>query len=140
MTLLDGVKVPPQEIKERIWWHNLHRLKIWSTVGMHRENGIYAILGARQGTWMTNCTEWDYVNVRDFEYLNTLYNEEINPIVENNEQLLEKIKIYGNELFLKLGLNYPIFDNNQSEYILNLYDEVVKLSFNYHMRDQKCLT
>jgi hypothetical protein len=63
MTLLDGVRVPPQEIKERIWWHNIHRLRMWSTVGAHEEHGLYAILGARMGTWMTNCTDWNYIDV-----------------------------------------------------------------------------
>jgi len=65
MTLLDGVRIPADEIKERVWWHNLHRLKIWSTVGAHEENGLYAIHGARLGQWMTNCTDWNYVDVRD---------------------------------------------------------------------------
>ena len=73
MTLHDGVRVPPREIKERVWWHNLHRLRMWSTVGMHEENGAYAILGARMGTWMTNCTNWNYVDVRDFEILKNIY-------------------------------------------------------------------
>jgi hypothetical protein len=44
MTLLDGVRVPPQEIKERIWWHNIHRLRMWSTVGAHEENGSMLFL------------------------------------------------------------------------------------------------
>jgi len=135
MTLLDGVKVPPQEIKERIWWHNLHRLKIWSTIGMHKENGIYAILGSRQGTWMTNCSDWNYVDVRDFLYLDGLYEETVMPLLNDKEKLIEQIKYFGNELLVNLGLNYPFFDSNQSEYMLELYDEVVRLSFNYYMRD-----
>ncbi len=75
MTLLNGVKVPPQEIKHQIWWHNIHRLRMWSTVGTHEENGKYAVLGARMGTWMTNCTDWNYVDVRDFEILKSIYEE-----------------------------------------------------------------
>ena len=27
-------------------------------------------LGAREGLYMTMCTDWDYIQVRDFEYLN----------------------------------------------------------------------
>jgi hypothetical protein len=49
MTLLDGIRIPADELKARVWWHNLHRLKIWSTVGAHEENGLYAIHGARLG-------------------------------------------------------------------------------------------
>ena len=37
------------------------------------KNGNWAILGAREGLHMTMLTDWDYVNVRDFEYLNELW-------------------------------------------------------------------
>ena len=54
---------------------NLERLYVWSTVGADVENGIWAIYGAREGMYKTMCTDWDYVNVRDFEYLNNLWNK-----------------------------------------------------------------
>ena len=37
-------------------------------VGTDVENGLWAIHGARQGLYKTMCTDWDYVQVRDFEY------------------------------------------------------------------------
>ena len=126
MTLLDGVKVPPMEIKERIWWHNLHRLRMWSTVGMHEENGKYAILGARMGTWMTNCTDWNYVDVRDFEILKNIYDENVNhTFVEEDAQDL------GVKIKQQLGLNWPWLDANQSRYTLDLYLETINLSNTY---------
>jgi hypothetical protein len=126
MTLLDGVKVPPQEIKERIWWHNLHRLKIWSTVGAHEENGLYAIHGTRLGTWMTNCTNWNYVDVRDFEILKNIYEEKV-----NHTCIEEDIKDLGYKLKLELGLDWPFLDSNQSRYTLDLYHETIKLTNTY---------
>jgi hypothetical protein len=126
MTLLDGVKVPPQEIKERIWWHNIHRLRMWSTVGMHEENGKYAILGARMGTYMTNCTDWDYVQVRDFEELRKIYETQVNhTTVEQDAQ------DYGTKIKYQLGFDWPWLDATQSKYTLDLYDETINLGLTY---------
>lgn len=126
MTLLDGVKVPPQEIKERIWWHNIHRLRMWSTVGSHEENGKYAILGARMGTWMTNCTDWNYVDVRDFEILKNIYDNNVNHtfVEEDSQDLAVKIK-------QQLGLDWPWLDPQRSRYTLDLYTETINLSNTY---------
>lgn len=132
MTLLDGVRVPSFELKERIWWHNIHRLRMWSTVGMHEENGKYAILGARMGTWMTNCTDWNYVDVRDFEILKNIYEQNVNhsSVEEDAQDLAVKIRH-------QLGLDYPWLDARQSKYTLDLYEETIRLNETYY---QQCTT
>ena len=133
MTLLDGVKVPPQEIKERIWWHNIHRLRMWSTVGAHEENGLYAIYGARLGTWMTNCTQWNYVEVRDFEILRNIWNQYGKPYEDVKGQgLEEEIKSLGEKIKVQLGLDWPWLDAKQSKYTLDLYDEAINLGLTYY--------
>jgi len=129
MTLLDGVRVPAQEIKQRIWWHNIHRLRMWSTVGAHEENGLYAVYGARLGTWMTNCTDWNYVDVRDFEVLKNIYNENV-----LHGSLEADIKELGNKLKTHLGLDYPYLDAVQSKYILDLYEETINLNATYYQQ------
>ena len=126
MTLKDGVKVPPQEITQHIWWHNIHRLRMWSTVGAHKENGLYAIHGARFGTWMTNCTEWDYVQVRDFEVLKNIYKENV-----VHDCLEKDIHDLGEKIKIGLGLDWPNFDAQQSKYTLDLYEEAVNLGLTY---------
>ena len=72
MALDSGAK-PTKEQLLKGHWKNLHRLWIWLMVGADVENGDWAILGARAGLYMTMCTEWDFVQVRDFEYLNNLW-------------------------------------------------------------------
>ena len=132
MTLLDGVKVPPQEISERIWWHNLHRLRMWSTVGAHEEHGLYAVYGARLGTWLANCTDWNYVDVRDFEILKNIYRDYGKPFEDDNGKgLVEEIKSLGNKIKLELGFDYPYLDSQQSKYTLDLYEETIKLTNTY---------
>jgi hypothetical protein len=133
MTLLDGVKVPPQEIKERIWWHNIHRLRMWSTVGAHEENGLYAVYGARLGTWLANCTQWNYVEVRDFEILRGIWNQYGQPFEEvGSTGLKEEIKSLGDKIKLNLGLDWPWLDESQSRYTLELYDETINLGLTYY--------
>jgi len=126
MTLKDGIKVPPMELQDHIWWHNIHRLRMWSTVGAHEEHGLYAIHGARLGTWMTNCTDWDYVQVRDFEILKNIYQENVlhGCIEKDIQELGEKIK-------LNLGLDWPNLDAQQSKYVLDLYNETINLGLTY---------
>jgi hypothetical protein len=96
MCLLEGVK-PSIEEFNKIHWKNLHRLYIWCMTGQDVKNGIYAILGARQGLYKTMCTDWDFINVRDFAYLNTLWNDELAGIDEDSaadlaQQFGDKIK------------------------------------------------
>jgi len=129
MTLLDGEKVPPMEIRERIWWHNVHRLRMWSTVGAHIEYGNYAVLGARLGTWMTNCTDWNYVDVRDFEVLKNIYDQNVNhDLIDQDAQEI------GVMIRQQLGLDWPWFDAQQSKFTVDLYDETIELVRTYYKR------
>jgi hypothetical protein len=126
MTLFDGVKVPPMEIKQRIWWHNLHRLRMWSTIGTHEENGKYAILGARMGTYMTNCTDWNYVQVRDFEILKEIYETNI-----DHKSIESDAQDYAHKIKYQLGLDWPWLDESFSKYTLDLYKETMNLNETY---------
>jgi hypothetical protein len=133
MTLLDGVKVPPKEIQDHIWWHNVHRLRMWSTVGAHEENGLYAVYGARLGTWLANCTEWNYIEVRDFEILRGIWTQYGRPFEEvGGAGLREEIKSLGEKLKLELGFDWPYLDEKQSKFTVDLYDETINLGLTYY--------
>jgi hypothetical protein len=49
---------------------------------------------------MTNCTDWDYVQVRDFDYLTQVWKNQ----VEGIKDLDSKISYYGTELKNALDL------------------------------------
>ena len=118
MALDRGVK-PTKEQFLNGHWKNLHRLWIWLMVGSDVENGLWAIYGARQGLFMTMCTDWDYVNVRDFEYLNDMWQHE----KEKEDGLLIQIQALGNDLINNLDI--PIDPNpllpNQSTFFKTVY-------------------
>lgn len=79
MSLDQGAKV--KEL-QTTWWQNYHRLLIWCNVGADVENGLWSIYGAREGAYLTNCTDWDYANVRDFEWLTTQWENKYSKITE----------------------------------------------------------
>jgi len=73
MCLNKGAKPSLAEFKDRVHQRNLDHLTIWHNVGRDVEHGIWAITGARMGTYMTMLTEWDYKLVQDFNALKDLY-------------------------------------------------------------------
>jgi hypothetical protein len=132
MTLDNGIKVKPSEIEQRIWWHNLHRLRMWATVGSHIEHGLFSVLGTRMGAYMTNCTDWNYVDVRDFEILRDIYNNQVKQFEHDQDMLVDEIKKIGNEVNLKLGFQWPYLDTEQSRYTVDLYNETLNLNSTYY--------
>ena len=92
MALDRGIKPSKEEFLSG-HWKNLHRLWIWLMVGADVENGRWAIHGAREGLYKTMLTDWDFVNVRDFEWLNNYWdNKDIADVDEQTEELGDKLK------------------------------------------------
>ena len=115
-----GIKPSVAEFRNN-HWRCLHWLYIWSMVGSDVNNGIWAILGAREGLHKTMLTDWDYVNVRDFEYLNDLWSSEFEGM--DPEVIESRIKYLGQELSSKLDI--PIGDylnSTQSKFFKTVYE------------------
>lgn len=115
-----GIRITPQEFKDN-HWRCLHWLYIWSMVGADVDNGLWAIYGAREGLYKTMCTDWDYVQVRDFKYLNSLW-DEVEPRV-SMEGLQDSIEDLGNKILTNLDI--PIAEQplnaNQSKFFKSVY-------------------
>ena len=67
MSLDRGARPSIAQFKETVATRNLNNLTIWHNVGADVENGLWAIYGARLGTYMTMLTEWDPANVQWFD-------------------------------------------------------------------------
>jgi hypothetical protein len=121
MALKEGVKVTKEEVT-KLHWKNLHRLYIWLMAGADVENGLWAIYGSRLGLYKTVCTDWDFVHVRDFKYLNNLWSD-IKETNKSEEDLLEEIQDLGHRL--KEELDIPIdgkpLSPGQSEFFKFVY-------------------
>lgn len=73
MCLNKGARPSLSEFKQRVHHRNLDHLTIWHNVGRDAEHGIWAIAGARMGTYMTMLTAWDHTQVQDFDALAELW-------------------------------------------------------------------
>ena len=74
MCLNKGARPTISEFKDRVQQRNLDHLTIWHNIGRDVDNGIWAIAGARMGTYMTMITpQWDYRTVQDFIALEELW-------------------------------------------------------------------
>lgn len=122
MSLDRGQKI--ENIK-KVWWQNYHRLLIWCNIGADIENGLWAMYGARLGCFMTMCSDWDYTQVRDFEYLTHFWNEEKESGIENN--LKEQLLYYGKELRNQLGLEISELDNDASRFFKLVYQNTPRV-------------
>ncbi len=126
----EGVKMslnrgtPVKNLKE-IWWQNYHRLLVLMSVGADVKNGLYSVMGAREGCYKTMCTDWDHVVTRDFTWLNKYWDtiKDVNV----NDRIIE----LGTEL--QNQLNLPIsklaLDEKQSEFFKTVYinsDRVIR--------------
>ncbi len=136
MTLDQGIKIPINDLKKDIYWKNMIRLLVWCSVGADVEHGLWCIYGARMGVHMTNLTEWDYINVRDFEYLNNMWNEKVAPKFESHvsphmcitsgycwdyDMLLEEIDNIGIEIRAHLGFDIAELDENTSKFFRQVF-------------------
>lgn len=122
MSLDQGAKV--KDLKT-IWWQNYHRLLIWCNIGADVENGFWSILGAREGAYMTNCTDWDYANVRDFEYLTEYWQN--NYQKQKDDDALFQCKFYGNELKNKCSLEISDLDTTASIFFKKVYNNTPRI-------------
>lgn len=127
MALDRGVRPSYNDFKNN-HWKNLQRLYIWLMVGSDVENGTWAIYGAREGLFKTMCTDWDYVNVRDFDYLNELWLKDHNDLSYND--MFSKCVDLGEKI--KHELKIPICENplmpDQSIFFKNVYRNPERIS------------
>jgi len=126
----EGVKMslnqgaPVKDIRS-VWWQNLERLLIWCSVGADVENGLWSVYGAREGCFLTNCTDWDYTQVRDFEYLTEQWDNHYSKI--QNNDLISHIQEAGNILATDLGLEIALLDENSSRFFKKVYHNTPRI-------------
>ena len=101
-----GERVSKVDFLQKTHWRCLHMLYVWTMIGADAKNGDWAILGARAGLYKTMCTDWDYIQVRDFEYLNNLWKDQF--VAFEGHEIYDKSCKYTNLLVSELGI--PIDD------------------------------
>lgn len=114
-----------------VWWQNYDRLLTWCNIGADVENGLWSIYGAREGAYLTNCTDWDYTNVRDFDWLTEQWNTQYSKIT--NDMLRHEIAGLGETLKheCKLELFDPSVDSSKFfKRVYNNSPRIVRKKYN----------
>ena len=116
MCLNKGARPTLEEFKDRVHHRNLDHLTIWHNIGRDIENGIWSILGARMGTYMTMITpEWDYRQVQSFDALQDLYAS----IVDHDpEQIAARV---AEDLVAQLDLPITMMNEKESSFFKRHY-------------------
>ena len=124
LALNRGARIPKEQFLKS-HQKNLAMLYIWCMVGADVKNGSWAIYGAREGLFMTMCSDWDYVNVRDFDCLNELWGgrDELPEDVLHSE-----IFNLGNQLIDKLEIPIAVqpLNEEQSNFFKSVNDSTVR--------------
>jgi hypothetical protein len=116
MCLDRGAKPSISEFKHRVHHRNLDHLTIWQNVGRDVENGIWAILGARMGTYMLMINPaWDYREVQNFDALKSIYNT-----IDGHNPEVIAAKVAG-ELSKQLDLPMAMLDETASKFFKRHY-------------------
>lgn len=116
MCLNRGAVPTIDEFKETVASRNLNNLTIWHNVGADVDNGIWAIYGARLGTYMTMLTEWEHINVQWFDNYPILWKKHEDKDPEREASLL------GAALHDKLGLPMCTLGKEQSKFFKRHYN------------------
>ena len=117
-----GLRLTPDTLKNN-HWRCLHWLYIWTMIGADIKNGLWAIYGAREGLYMSMCTDWDYLQVRDFKYLNEYWDKTVSVHIHDGN-LLESIQRLGTSLIDELDIPISVnpLDAQQSKFFKAVYE------------------
>jgi hypothetical protein len=91
----------------------------WMSVGADVKNGLWAMFGACEGCHKTMLEDaWDYTQVRDFTYLDDLWNNSWFPKWKDNPNfdLEGTIDNWIESLNYSLGINAARLDAEQSKF------------------------
>jgi hypothetical protein len=115
MCLNKGTKPNVTEFRNRVHQRNLDHLTIWHNVGADVDNGLWAVAGARLGTYKTMLTAWDYREVQSFDALGSLWNE-----IKDSDPI-DIIQEYNDALKVQLDLPMNILAADASRFFKHHY-------------------
>ena len=115
MCLDRGRRPTLSEFQYRVHQRNLDNLTIWHNVGADVDYGYWAIAGARQGTYMTMLTNWDYLQVQNFDALAELWKT-----VESSDPRLLAGRV-AEDLDQQLDLPMAMLEAEQSKFFKHHY-------------------
>lgn len=115
MCLDRGQRVRPDEFRSRIWYGNITRLCVWSSVGQDVENGIWSIYGARMGCHMATMTSSDHSIISDYDEFDRLWDS-----VKDKDPARGSIML-GEKIKSSLGISISLLSPEDSAFFKGVY-------------------
>jgi hypothetical protein len=115
----EGVKLSMEQgrvLKFNEWSSTMHaanyqRLLTWMTVGQDIEHGIWSIYGARLAVKMLQYDNFDFVNIRDYDWFREFFN------THKDADPVKASKGLGKRISDGLGWTLPDLDTEQSAFV-----------------------
>jgi len=115
MCLDRGRRPTVADFKKSVHQRNMDHLTVWHNVGADIDHGVWAMAGARQGTYLTMLTDWDYREVQSFDALEELWKE---AGIRDPEEL---VIAYQDALYTQLDLPMCMLNQDQSRFFKHHY-------------------
>ena len=115
MSLDRGSRVKPTEFSSRIWYGNINRLCIWSSVGQDVENGIWAMYGARMGCHLSMSPDFDHAIISDYASMAGFWDE-----IKEDDPISGCIDL-GEKLKTMIGLDITMLNPDDSRFFKRVY-------------------
>jgi len=139
MAMIDGKPVSAENFRRGLPVFtsdpNFARLTAWMTLGADVENGLWALLGARQGFFMSLTEEGVSDKIKDHDWLSAFWSEVVAPRHQGAERVcpvtgyewspkkvVATVENYGRHLFEETDLRLPLYTPSLSA---NLKKELV---------------
>lgn len=116
MCLVNGATPSIEQFRDSVANRNMNNLTVWHNVGADVENGLWAIYGARLGTYLTMLRDWDPQSVQWFDNLAELWEE------NRCDDPIKGSDILGESLSTKLGLPICTLSSEQSKFFKRHYN------------------
>jgi hypothetical protein len=107
MCLVNGTKPQIPEINDMVASRNINNLTVWHNVGIDVDNGIWAMYGARLGTYTTLLTDYDPKDVQWFDNFDALWDK------HKHVDVTVEMMALGDILSTKLG--FPMINYNAEQ-------------------------
>lgn len=125
LSLDRGKRVSAEMMKTLLHPINLRNLRIWSCVGAHVENGLWAIYGARLAWSMMLDMDWDHGVVKDYDWFNDFWQSR-----HSSGFLLSDMDTVGlryecekltEEIETKTKIKIPLLSENESSFFKDTF-------------------
>jgi hypothetical protein len=90
---------------------NYQRLLTWLTVGADVEHGMWSVYGARLAVYLLQYDDFDFVNIRDYDWFKSFFNDHA------TADPTKASKALGKKISNGMGWILPDFDSEQSNFV-----------------------